>query len=148
MAKRRILIVGWDGATYRWIRPLLEAGRLPTLRRLMDEGTSGDVRATVPPHTAPGWTTALTGQGPASHGVFLFDELTPQTYACRGRILDSRAIAGQTIFDVIGAAGGKVAALWVPMTHPAWAVNGVMVSGYPAPQRGQGRTYPAHRSDL
>jgi predicted AlkP superfamily phosphohydrolase/phosphomutase len=148
MAKRRALIVGWDGATYRWITPLLEEGRLPTLRRLTEEGAAGALRSTMPPHTAPGWTTVMTGKSPAGHGVFLFDEVMLQSYSCRGRILDSRLFAGQTIFDVVGAAGGKVAALWVPMTHPAWAVNGVMVSGYPAPHRGRGRTHPADRTDL
>ena len=40
-ARPRVLVVGWDGATWDVLRPLLAQGRLPHLARLLDRGAHG-----------------------------------------------------------------------------------------------------------
>ena len=47
VAGRKALVVGWDGADWQIIKPLLEAGRMPNLRRLLAEG------AELPPPPEP-----------------------------------------------------------------------------------------------
>ena len=47
--KTRIVIIGWDGATFDVANPLLEQGKLPNLKRLMEMGSSGRLRSTIPP---------------------------------------------------------------------------------------------------
>jgi predicted AlkP superfamily phosphohydrolase/phosphomutase len=49
---------------------------------------------------------------------------------------------GRTIFDVASASNMRVAAIHVPLTFPAWQVNGVMVSGYPTPAGSPACAYP------
>ena len=36
--RHRVLRIGWDGATFHMIDPMVAAGRLPNLARMMDEG--------------------------------------------------------------------------------------------------------------
>ncbi len=43
----RTLIIGLDGATWDVIKPLAEEGRLPTLKKLMEEGVWGDLESTA-----------------------------------------------------------------------------------------------------
>ena len=68
----RVLIVGWDGATWDLAKPWMDAGRLPTLKSLFDEGTHADLNSTTPPMTLPSWSSMLTGCNPGKHGIFDF----------------------------------------------------------------------------
>ena len=67
-----ILIIGLDGGTFDLIRPWAAQGKLPTLDRLMRQGTWGPLESTVPPMTSPAWPSFATGKYPAKHGVFDF----------------------------------------------------------------------------
>ena len=49
----RVVIIGWDGATFDLIDPWIEQGRLPNLAAFMKEGARGPLASTVPPFTYP-----------------------------------------------------------------------------------------------
>jgi len=68
----KLLIIGWDGATFDVIDPLLARGELPHLAGLIARGVRGRLRSTVPPSSAVAWPTFATGRDPAGHGVFGF----------------------------------------------------------------------------
>ncbi len=136
MTAPRVLVIGMDGATFRVIDPLIAEGKLPNLARLLRTGVRAPLLSTIPYHTSAAWPTFLTGLQPGSHGIFNFDEMTAGGYGAGARLVTSSAIAGRTFLDVAGEAGLSVAAVRVPMTYPAWPVNGVMVSGYPSPEHG------------
>lgn len=138
----RVMILGLDGATFRFIRPLVAEGRLPTLAALMERGVSAPLESIYPPHTSAAWPTCFTGQTPGHHGAFNFYELELTKYSRRGPPTLSTARQGKTTFDVASRAGLKVAAIHVPMTFPAWKINGVMFSGYPAPAGSVACAYP------
>ncbi len=40
---RRVLLIGWDAADWHIIQPLMEAGQMPVLQRLVEYGTSGKI---------------------------------------------------------------------------------------------------------
>jgi hypothetical protein len=65
-----VVLIGWDGAQREHVRELLDAGRLPTLKRLATEGrlVRIDIRGTT--DTKAGWTQILTGYDPDVTGVF------------------------------------------------------------------------------
>jgi predicted AlkP superfamily phosphohydrolase/phosphomutase len=130
---RRVYVIGFDGATWRFIRPLVEQGQLPHFQRLMEQGSSGELTSTIPFQSAAAWVTFLTGQNSGKHGVYMFQDYDATSYSYVGRTANSRYFAGQTIFDLVGQLGGRVTAIRVPMTYPAWPIQGLLVSGFPTP---------------
>lgn len=137
----KILVIGLDGATFDLIRPWAGAGYLPTLSRLMAEGAWGPLCSTIPPMTAPAWTSFATGVNPGKHRLYDWIAREPDSYHFSPvTALDSRA---PTIYTLLSQAGRRVCTLNVPMTYPPQPVNGMMVSGLPAPSLKNGLTYPA-----
>lgn len=130
---RRVHVIGFDGATWRFIKPLVQRGEMPNFERLMREGASGELTSVVPFQSAAAWVTFMTGKNSGKHGVYMFQDYDALSYQYVGRTANSRYFSGETIFDIVGALGGTVCAARVPMTYPAWPVNGLMVSGFPTP---------------
>jgi predicted AlkP superfamily phosphohydrolase/phosphomutase len=46
-----VLLIGWDGADWRILDPLLERGDLPNLANLISRGHRAILRSTVPTHS-------------------------------------------------------------------------------------------------
>ncbi len=130
---KKLYVVGFDGATWRFIRPLIQRGEMPNFQRLVEEGTSGELTSTIPFQSAAAWVTFMTGKNSGKHGVYMFNDYDALSYTYAGRTANSRYFSGETIFDIVGQLGGTVSAVRVPMTYPAWPVNGIMVSGFPTP---------------
>jgi predicted AlkP superfamily phosphohydrolase/phosphomutase len=136
-----LAIVGIDGATYEIIRPMVAAGELPHIARLLREGASGDLESEKPPMTPPAWTSMFTGLNPGRHGVFHFIRRKLGTYVCE--LNDSRNYAGKDLMSLLGSRGWSVGALSVPMTYPPFpAKDGWMVSGIPMPLKGDTIAWP------
>jgi predicted AlkP superfamily phosphohydrolase/phosphomutase len=130
---RKTYVVGFDGATWRFLRPLVEKGEAPNFEQLMRDGASGTLTSVIPFQSAAAWVTFMTGKNSGKHGVYMFQDYDALSYSYVGRTANARYFSGQTIFDVVSQMSGSVAAVRVPMTYPAWPVNGIMVSGFPTP---------------
>ena len=65
----KVVVIGLDGATLDLIKPWALAGKLPTFKRLIDEGIHGPLKSTIPPYTIPAWPSMLTGKNPGKLGV-------------------------------------------------------------------------------
>ena len=101
----RILVVGWDGADWDILDPLLAAGELPHLARLIERGRRGVSRSCTPSHSWAAWPTFLTGRDPAGHGVF--DILEHQPGASRRMPVSSRSILAPTWPERLSQAGRR-----------------------------------------
>jgi predicted AlkP superfamily phosphohydrolase/phosphomutase len=143
----RVLVIGLDGATFQVMQPLIDAGKLPNFARLMARGASGVLTSILPPHTGPAWPSMFTGKNLGKVGIFLFDHGDVHNYACYGNLVTSDTVAGRTMFDVVSNHDQRVAAVRVPMTYPAWKLNGVMISGYPATGLTSRYIYPEELRD-
>lgn len=132
-AMQRVYVIGFDGATWRFLEPLIQRGEAPNFQRLMERGAHAELTSVIPFQSAAAWVTFMTGKNSGKHGVYMFQDYDALSYSYVGRTANSRYFAGQTIFDIVGQFGGTVAAVRVPMTFPAWPVNGIMVSGFPTP---------------
>ena len=66
--KRRVLVIGLDGAVWDLMDPWINAGLLPHLGALRDSGASGDLLSTVHPVTTPAWISFMTGCQQGKHG--------------------------------------------------------------------------------
>ena len=139
----KVLIIGLDGATPELVDRWVEENKLPYLKQIMQNGVYGKLRSVYPPISPAAWTTFATGYNPGKHGVYDFRDYDNTRYSCfADTIVDSNAFAGKSIWDLVGAAGRKVGVVTVPVTYPAWKVNGFMISGYPTPDTGKSYTYP------
>ncbi|CAN5862241.1 alkaline phosphatase family protein [soil metagenome] len=136
----KVLVIGLDGATFDLIKPWVAEGALPTLQRLMREGAHGELRSTVPPMTGPAWTTFATGVNPGKHRLYDWIARKPDSYEFLPvTAVDCRA---PTIYSLLSQTNRRVCALNIPMTYPPLPVNGVVVSGLPAPSTRNTITYP------
>ncbi len=70
--KQRLIIVGIDGATCTVIEPLVKAGKLPNLGKLIESGSMVKLLSTIHPMSPQAWTSFHTGVSPWKHGVFGF----------------------------------------------------------------------------
>jgi predicted AlkP superfamily pyrophosphatase or phosphodiesterase len=72
----KLLVVSIDGMDHRYLRDADKLGlKIPTLRRLMNEGALADgVLGIVPTVTWPSHTTVLTGVPAARHGILTNDQ--------------------------------------------------------------------------
>jgi len=69
VAGQRFLLVGVDGADWRFIDPLLARGELPHLAALCARGVRGPLRTFRPTLSPAVWTSIATGRRPVDHGV-------------------------------------------------------------------------------
>jgi predicted AlkP superfamily phosphohydrolase/phosphomutase len=139
----KVLIIGLDGATPDLVERWVAEDTLPNLKQMMQNGVYGTLKSTYPPISPAAWTTFATGYNPGKHGTYDFRDYDPRRYSCfADTIVDSNAFAGKSIWDLVGAAGQKVGVITVPVTYPAWRVNGFMVSGYPTPDAAKSFAYP------
>lgn len=134
----KLLIIGFDGATFDLIRPFAEAGHLPNLRVLLAGGVHGDLASTLPPVTSPAWPTFMTGCNPGKHGVFDFI----QPHGNNFTLVNSTRIRQPTIWQRLSAAGYRVGVLNVPVTYPPQPVNGYVITDILSPKNVQ-ISYPA-----
>lgn len=130
----RVVIFGWDGATFDLIDPWIEEGKLPNLAAFREKSTHGLLRSTTPPFTYPAWTSFLTGKNSGRHGVFDFTERVPGTH--RIQFVNAKRVRSKTIWRLLSDANQRVACMGVPVSYPPEAINGVLICGFDAPGSG------------
>ena len=92
-----------------------------------ERGARSPLRSSLPPISAAAWVSFLLGAGPGSHGILDFRAVDARRYEGNtGHVVTSNDYPKRTVFDVAGSAGLRVASIRVPMTFPAWPVNGVL----------------------
>ncbi|NJN93573.1 MAG: hypothetical protein HC875_05485, partial [Anaerolineales bacterium] len=140
----RVLIIGLDGATWDVLAPWLDDGTLPHLARLRQNGCWGELLSTIPPLTAPAWSTFATGKNPGKHGVFHFVQADNPGNGANGKplIVDNRSIKATTLWDILGHHGRQVGLVNIPMTYPPRPVNGFMIACFLTPPNAPFFTYP------
>jgi predicted AlkP superfamily phosphohydrolase/phosphomutase len=134
----RVLVVGWDGADWDILDPLLAAGELPALGALVERGSRGVSRSSLPSHSWAAWPTFLTGRDPAGHGVF--DVLEYRPGATRRLPVSARSILAPTWPERLSEAGKTTLLVNVPLTYPPPAIQGVVIAGGVVPP---GKTFSA-----
>jgi len=125
MDKRTALVVGLDGATWDLLGPWIEAGELPTIKRLMQAGIHSTLLSTVPSYTLPAWTSLITGVNPGKHNVY---DIFVSDRGTR-RLVTSRDRQTKSIFEILTDYGKMSVAVNIPGTFPPDRIKGAMISG-------------------
>lgn len=124
---KKTIVFGIDGADWDIINEWIERGKLPNLREVMNKGSFGDLKTTLPAHTASCWTSFATGSNPGKHGIFSFvkyqegfDKISP---------IDSRDIDSKTFYELIEEEGLNPILVNLPLSHPP-RVESPMVTSF------------------
>jgi predicted AlkP superfamily phosphohydrolase/phosphomutase len=139
MAENPVLVIGLDGATFDVVRLWAEAGIMPHLSRLLNEGISAPLVSTVPPITGPAWSSFATGNHPGKHGNLDF-RIKGKNYSLRP--ISSNTIRSLKLWEALSQAGKRIGVVNVPVTYPPTPVNGLMVSGMLTPSVDSDFAYP------
>ena len=46
---KKLLVIGWDAADWKIIHPLMDAGHMPTLEKMINNGVMGNIATLDPP---------------------------------------------------------------------------------------------------
>jgi predicted AlkP superfamily phosphohydrolase/phosphomutase len=143
MKNPKVMIVGFDAATWGLAKPWVTQGHLPNLARLMSEGTYGKFRSVMPPVTPPAWTSFATGKNPGKHGVFDFMESKPGSYGLSYTNATSRR--ARTVWKILNDAGFTTGTTNIPFTYPPEPLKGYQISGMDTPSA---RSHFVHPPEL
>src|SRR5439155_1624465 len=65
-----LIVIGFDGGTWRAIRPVMQRGKAPTFSKLAAAGIEGETPALWPPYwSSPAWAAIVTGHSPEENDV-------------------------------------------------------------------------------
>jgi predicted AlkP superfamily phosphohydrolase/phosphomutase/tetratricopeptide (TPR) repeat protein len=132
---RRVLLVGWDAADWKVIHPLMDAGKMPNVQRLVDQGVAGQMATLRPPLSPMLWTSIATGKRPFKHGIHGFSEPAPHGLGIQPVTNLSRRC--KALWNILNQNGLKSVVIgWWP-SHPAEPIHGVMVSNHFHQARGR-----------
>ena len=75
----KVVVIGFDGADARLVEQYMQAGKLPNLQSLRDDGAYSPLMPTNPPQTPVSWSAFATGKNPGKTGIFDFLKRSPQS---------------------------------------------------------------------
>ena len=122
----KILLIGWDGADWEHINPLLEQGLMPTFQRFLEQASWGNL-ATLQPVLSPMlWNSVATGKHAHKHGIHGFIE--PDEVNGGIRPYTSTARKTKAIWNIFTQSGlrSNVVGWWA--SHPAEPIDGTIVT--------------------
>jgi len=141
MPNRRVLLVGWDAADWKVIQPLVDAGQMPNLARLLERGVMGNLASLQPMLSPMLWTSIATGKRPYKHGVHGFSEVDGETGQIRP--ISARSRTTKAVWNILHQEGKTCHVVgWWP-SHPVEPLRGGMVSDlYKAATAELGKPWP------
>ncbi len=121
-----MLLVGWDAADWQVIHPLLDAGQMPHLQRLVEGGAMGNLHSLSPLLSPILWTSIATGKRAFDHGVRGFVEPLPDRSGIRPVGTFTRHC--KALWNLVTQGGGRSVVCGWQASHPAEPIAGAFVS--------------------
>jgi predicted AlkP superfamily phosphohydrolase/phosphomutase len=111
MGLKRAMMIGLDGADPLVVKRLINEGRLPNLKKVLEQGVqTEDMRliGAYPSVTPPNWASLATGNWPRTHGVtdFFNQTLGKPLNTCELN-WDSRRVNSEFIWEAFSREGKK-----------------------------------------
>lgn len=133
LAPAKVVVLGWDGATWDVIEPMMRRGELPHLAALVERGGRAVLMADPPMFSPVVWTTIATGFPPAEHGITDFEMPDPSG---TGDVLAASFHRRRAPLWQMASSGGRSVGFigwWA--TWPAEPVSGYVISDHLAYNR-------------
>lgn len=111
MGKKRAMMLGLDGADPFVIRRLIDMGRLPNFKRVLEEGTAHrdwNMLGAFPSVTPPNWASLATGNWPRTHGITCYENHTlGKDLGVSDLNWDSRRVESELIWETFAREGKR-----------------------------------------
>ncbi len=127
----RVIVLGLDGLPCSLLKRFIAEGVMPKLGALVAQGDLAAMDTVYPPLSSVSWTTFFTGVNPGRHRIFGFFEAQVDEYGIWFQDLDDVKAPG--LWEHAQAHGKRTVSINLPGTYPAPPLNGVMISGFIAP---------------
>ena len=144
----RVIVLLLDGASLEYVWPRVAAARLPNFGRVLDSGASMNLATIRPTQPDPVWAAVATGMYPAKNGVrsaasyyapgddrgvdllpsHCFSHVLVRLGVVRDRPNSSSAWRARPLWTILGDYGISAGIVRWPLTYPAQALTGFMVS--------------------
>jgi tetratricopeptide (TPR) repeat protein len=123
---RKVLWLAIDSFDWDIARPLMEEGRMPNLKRLVEEGAWGNLQPVQPLLSPVLWTSAATGKTPDKHGIVDFVAADPASGAVIP--VTSTLRRSRAFWNILSDAGVSVGVVAWWASFPAEPVHGFMAT--------------------
>jgi len=153
-SETKLLVVGWDGGDWEIIDGLIEQGKLPNLKRLIDSGVRAKLLSISPMLSPVIWTSMATGVEPSRHGILDFVVTDPTDGTTQPVTSAQRQVP--TVWEMLSRSGVQSGVVGWWASWPANPLRGYLVSdriayqlfGFVAdPNDSEGKTWPPELYD-
>ena len=122
----KVLLIGWDAADWKVIRPLMDAGLMPNIAHLVRTGCSASITTLQPSFSPMLWTSIATGKRPFQHGIHGFSE--PRSDGRGVQRVTNLSRKCKALWNILSQSGMQsIVVGWWP-SYPAEPIRGAMVS--------------------
>lgn len=126
----RQLVIGLDAMEWSLVRRWADEGKLPTFRRLMEEGVRGELASTSAQLPDTVWACTYTGVNPAKFEKFFYVQYDAARLGLR-HVLDD-AIRRPAFWDYLSQAGVRVGVVDAPKFPLSRSLNGFQLTNWGA----------------
>ena len=134
-SRRRVFLVGIDGATWANLKLWIDQGHLPNFGCILSDGAWGILKSTRPPLSPPAWTSIFTGVNPGKHSIYSFVKYRPaRSYTISP--ISSHDVLVPPIWDILNKSSRTGVYINIPFSYPPPVVQGVFTSGLGTPGKG------------
>jgi len=123
--RRKVVLVGWDAASWDFIHPLLDGGELPALAQCIEQGVMGTMSSLPPLVPSVVYNSVATGKYADKHGVLSAREVAEDHATVRP--VTGRSRRAKAFWEILSENGVRCHVVNYPAITPAEAVNGVFV---------------------
>ncbi len=113
----KLLLLGVDGMDPRFTKRLVEEGKMPNVKKLMDLGSCRDdlmMLGANPTITPPMWATLATGCYPMTHGIMDYNLSAEDDKDITIGAFSSRFLKAEPLFNITAEAGKKTLVMHWP----------------------------------
>ena len=139
--KNRVIVIGIDGGDLKIVQPLIKEGRLPNIKKIIEQGSSSVLESSILPSSEQAWTSFSTGCNNGKHNIYSYIQRRNKDYTLE--LVDGSFFKGKRFWDVLGEHNKKAVVINVTGSYPPRKINGVLVAGRLTPNKKVDYTYPS-----
>lgn len=119
------LFLGLDALDWNILNPLIEKGRCPNFKRIMENGTYGEILSEEPMLSPILWTTIATGKSPQHHKIL---EFTQRNEEGEEIPITSNSRKCKALWNILSETKRETAFLCWWVTDPPEWTKGILIS--------------------